>query len=63
MGHKFKNTNNSVLLIGNEGNGIPNNVLKHCKQTIRIPLENNVESLNASVAAAIVAFYLNHENH
>lgn len=61
--HKFKNTKNNVLLIGNEGNGLPINVLKHCKQTIRIPLANNVESLNASVAAAIVAFYLENENN
>lgn len=61
--HKFKNANNNVLLIGNEGNGLPDNVLRHCKQTIRIPLCNNVESLNASVATAIIAFYLNHENN
>lgn len=60
---QYKTLKNNVFIIGNEGNGLPDNVIKHCDQTIRIPLSNNVESLNASVATAIVAYYLNHENN
>lgn len=46
----------SVLVLGNEANGIREKTLTHCDITLRIPITSNVESLNASVAAAVV-FY------
>ena len=45
-----------VLVIGNEGKGISPLVKKNCDFLISIPLENNVESLNASVAAGILIY-------
>lgn len=45
-----------VLIIGNEGKGISPLVKKNCDFLISIPLENNVESLNASVAAGILIY-------
>lgn len=45
-----------VLIIGNEGKGISPLVKKNCDFLISIPLKNNVESLNASVAAGILIY-------
>ena len=45
----------AVLLIGSEGSGIPDNVLSHGKG-VSIPMREGWESLNAAVAAGILAF-------
>lgn len=59
----YKNKKNNCFMIGNEGQGLPSNILNKCSTIIKIPLNKDVESLNASVAASIVAFYLDHENN
>lgn len=43
-----------VLLLGSEGEGIPNRILKICDKTIKIELEKKFDSLNVSAAAAIL---------
>lgn len=45
-----------VLVIGNEGKGISRNVLRHCDYRIKLPMKGSVQSLNASVAAAILLY-------
>ena len=45
-----------VLVIGNEGNGISPIIEKNCDEIISIPMKGQVNSLNASVAAAILIF-------
>lgn len=45
-----------ALVVGNEGRGIRRLVKEHCDHLIRIPLFGKVESLNASVAAALGMF-------
>ncbi|MBN1891241.1 MAG: 23S rRNA (guanosine(2251)-2'-O)-methyltransferase RlmB [Clostridiales bacterium] len=45
-----------LLIIGSEGGGIHSNILSKCDVTIRIPMEGNVNSLNAAVAAGIAVF-------
>ncbi len=50
---KFGNLERVALVIGNEGNGIRDNVIKACKYKAFIPINKRVNSLNASVAAAI----------
>ncbi|MBD3615291.1 MAG: 23S rRNA (guanosine(2251)-2'-O)-methyltransferase RlmB [Gracilimonas sp.] len=45
-----------AFLIGSEGEGIHPENLKRCDSLIKIPMENNVESLNASVSAALVCY-------
>lgn len=45
-----------AFIIGNEGRGIRKKTLEHCDYTFRIPLHNNVESLNASVSAGLVCY-------
>ncbi len=44
------------LIIGNEGNGISQSVLKECDFTVNIPMFGKTESLNASVSAGILMY-------
>lgn len=46
-------SNNDVVIIGNEGHGVSDDLLSMADDTIFIPIEKNTESLNASVAATI----------
>ena len=48
-----KLSKSDVVIIGNEGHGIPADVSEACDNAIYIPISSNAESLNASVAAAI----------
>ncbi|HET8864470.1 MAG TPA: 23S rRNA (guanosine(2251)-2'-O)-methyltransferase RlmB [Gracilimonas sp.] len=45
-----------VFLIGSEGEGIHAENLKRCDKVLNIPMTNNVESLNASVSAALISY-------
>lgn len=45
-----------AFVVGNEGSGISKKTLEHCDYKFRIPMENNVESLNASVSAALLCY-------
>jgi len=45
-----------ALVIGNEGKGIRRLVKQKCDQLVRIPMKGGFESLNASVAGAIVMY-------
>ena len=45
-----------ALVVGNEGRGIRRLVKEHCDFLVRIPLYGAVESLNASVAGALVMY-------
>ena len=47
----------SLLIIGSEGSGMPEKWLNFDVK-VTIPLSNNCESLNAAVAAGILAFHL-----
>ncbi len=46
------------LAIGNEGNGISDDVKSLASEVIGIPMQNGMESLNASVSAGILMFNL-----
>lgn len=43
-----------VMLIGNEGNGLPDEVIKAASCRITIPMAGRAQSLNAAAAAAIL---------
>ena len=45
-----------LLVIGSEGNGIGRLVKKNCDEILSIPQFGHVNSLNASVAAAILIY-------
>ena len=53
---EFKNI---ALVIGSEGDGLRNLVKKNCDALLKIKIDSQVESLNASVAAAIALYEIN----
>lgn len=60
-GNNLNNTQiNGVygLIIGNEGNGVSKSLQELSDITVTIPMQNNVESLNASVSASIIMYNL-----
>lgn len=48
--------NKVVLVVGNEGSGISDDVAKLCDILIKIPICGNCESLNAAVAGSILMY-------
>ena len=44
------------LVIGNEGRGVSRLVREHCDMTAAIPMKGEIDSLNASVAAGVLAY-------
>lgn len=49
-------TGSTAFLIGNEGNGLSEHISGKAHKLIKIPMEGQVESLNASVAASILMY-------
>ena len=44
------------LVVGNEGEGVGKLVREHCDMVASIPMKGDIDSLNASVAAGILAY-------
>jgi len=53
----FKPAKPTVYVLGGETDGVDNTIKNAASVTLRIPMTNNVESLNVAVTAALVAFY------
>ena len=51
-----------AIIIGNESNGVSEEVSKFADKKLIIPISENVESLNAGVAASLTMFYFNFIN-
>ena len=62
-GNDIKNSRPSKakfgIIIGNEGNGVSKDLRKLATKTVCIPMQNGVESLNASVSAGIIMYNYN----
>ena len=54
--HKWNTAGKLALIIGNEGKGISSNIKKQVDEMLTIPMNGHVQSLNASVAAAILMY-------
>lgn len=54
--------NKRVLVVGNEANGIQNEILEMSDVNISIPMQNNTESLNVAVATSIVMAEMQRRN-
>jgi 23S rRNA (guanosine2251-2'-O)-methyltransferase len=52
--HEF--TEATVLVVGSEGSGIREKTMERCDFALSVPMDENVESLNVSVATALVAY-------
>ena len=46
----------ACLVVGNEGSGIRPLVQRHCDVLVSIPMVGEIDSLNSSVAAAVILF-------
>ena len=59
--NKLKYDFPTLLVVGSEGKGISPLVLKQCDYRVKIPMEGHVNSLNVSVATAVLLYgiYLN----
>lgn len=44
----------SIVVVGNEGNGLREETIAACRRKITIPMKGRAESLNAAVAASII---------
>ena len=50
--------NDICLVIGNEARGVSEDMLERAEFTVKIPMDNGMESLNASVSAGIIMYAL-----
>ncbi len=55
----FKTEKKVGLIIGNEGQGISDEMANLCFATVKIPMQNGIESLNASVSGSIIMYQIN----
>lgn len=46
----------TAFVVGSESKGVKKEVLKNCDAVVKIPMQKNVESLNAAVAASVMLF-------
>lgn len=51
-----------AFFIGNEGNGLTDELTSQLKKKIKIPMEGEVESLNAAIAAALLMYEAKRQN-
>ena len=51
---KFKWPKNSLIIMGSENQGIPQDVLNFCQYKVEIPMMGSVRSLNVGTASGIV---------
>lgn len=56
---KEKDKNRYALVMGNEGNGIREEILEKCDKSLFINMNDKVESLNVAVATSILLYELN----
>ena len=52
----MKKCENQIFVIGNEGSGVSEEILKMSDETVYIPMSGKAESLNAGVAASILMY-------
>ena len=50
------NYNKSAIIIGNEANGVSDDILKEANERIKIPMIGKTESLNAAVATSVILY-------
>ena len=50
-------TGRNIYVLGNETHGVSAQIIKTCQHTLGIPMANDVESLNVSIAGSLVAFH------
>ena len=59
--HDIDVDTNLCVVIGNEGKGISRLVKENCDYIVKIPMSGHVNSLNASVSAALIIYEIYHK--
>ena len=54
----FKPKQSVGVVIGNEGQGVSDQIRALCKTSVTIPMKSGIESLNAAVSGSIIMFEL-----
>ena len=54
--HTISYAKRSMVILGNEGNGVSKEIVEMCDQAITIPMYGDIESLNVSIAAALCMY-------
>ena len=54
--HTISYAKRTMVILGNEGNGVSKEIIEMCDQAITIPMYGNIESLNVSIAAALCMY-------
>ena len=54
--YKCNLTGSLGLVIGNEGSGVSRLVKEKCDYVVSVPMKGDIDSLNASVAAGVLAY-------
>ena len=54
--YDVKKSKKSIFVLGNESDGVSEEILKICNDSISIPMKRGVESLNVAVTASLIAF-------
>jgi 23S rRNA (guanosine2251-2'-O)-methyltransferase len=54
--YDFKPSDKSIFILGNESDGVSPEVEKLCNDSLSIPMQRGVESLNVAVTASLIAF-------
>lgn len=59
--YEWEPSKNCGFIIGSEGHGISNELFGLCQETIKIPIKESVEHLNAANACAITASWVHYK--
>ncbi|MBT4879410.1 MAG: tRNA (cytidine(34)-2'-O)-methyltransferase [Alphaproteobacteria bacterium] len=51
---EFQFSSDDILLLGQESVGVPNDVRTACTESVHIPMQDSVRSLNVAIAASMV---------
>ena len=54
--HTISYPKRTMIILGNEGNGVSREIIEMCDQAITIPMYGDIESLNVSIAAALCMY-------
>lgn len=54
--HTISYPKRTMIILGNEGNGVSREIIEMCDQAIIIPMYGDIESLNVSIAAALCMY-------
>jgi TrmH family RNA methyltransferase len=48
--------NGVAIVVGNEGAGLPEDVVKLCDEVVKIPMPGKAESLNVGISTAVILY-------